>query len=45
MGANYAAKLVHARRALSNTITKSHQEPVSNHSSCQIGGINECEPP
>jgi hypothetical protein len=26
---NYAAKLIHTRRALSSTIIKSHQEPVS----------------
>jgi hypothetical protein len=26
---NFAAKLVHTRRALSNTVINSHQEPVS----------------
>ena len=30
---NYAAKLVHTRRALSSTVINSHQEPVSGHPS------------
>ena len=33
---NFAAKLLHTRRALSSTIINSHQEPVSNQT---------CNPP
>ena len=31
---NYAAKLVHTRRALSSTVINSHQEPVSAGQAC-----------